>query len=269
MTIIEIIAWSAVGLGALMWVVIAVRKFSLLASIDLTRVPSAVDRQVKLDLVEQRLRRRFHESSLRVFGILGPLVNIVRQVTVGGYGWLVKIEQRYRDRIQYHEQSEQGLASQKNVVMELLSQADQLYSEEKYTEAEKKYIEVIRLSPKTVEAYRGLGRVYLFQKNYRHARASLVHAAKLAPDDADVQCTLAEIYAELDKMNRALKAIEQAVELQPNNPKYLDLAVELALNAHDVYFAEKMLGRLRTANPENQKIEEYENQIFQMKTKKM
>lgn len=269
MTIIEIIAWSCVGAGVLVWVVVVLRKRALLASIDLSQVRAARDMLVKHDIVEARLRRKFSDSSDRILGWVRPSLGLAFGVFGRLYRYLVELEHHYRDRIQHVERKGQDVMTQKNTVMELLSEASKKFDDEAYTDAEKMYIEAISLDPKNAEAYRGLGRVYMNQKNMRHARASLAHAAKVDPDDADTHSTLAEIYAELEKLSQAVKEIQRAVDLQPNNPKYLDQATELAIRDLDVYLAEKMLSRLRKANPDNQKVEEYENKILEMKAKKV
>lgn len=268
MTAIEIIGWSIFGAGVFMWLVLVLRKFSLLASIDLNHVRAARDRVVKHDIAETRLRRKISSSSQHVAGVFGPLFSGIGQMFAGVFQKLQRIEAQYRDRVTHTERKKQDSATQKNTVMELLSEAEKHMDDEELPVAEKKYIEAISLDPTNAEAYRGLGRAYIGQKDFAHARASLVHAAKLDPKDPDIHCTLAEIYQELDKMSQAVKEIMLAVELQPNNPKYLDYAVELAIKDKDVYLAEKTLARLRKANEENQKIEEYENQIFEIKTKR-
>lgn len=61
------------------------------------------------------------------------------------------------------------------------------------SEEEKKYIDMIADNPKDGSAYRGLGFIYLNQKNYSDARACFRRALKLNPQDEEVKNKLEEI----------------------------------------------------------------------------
>jgi len=60
------------------------------------------------------------------------------------------------------------------------------------SEEEKKYIDMIAANPKDGQAYRGLGFIYLNQKNYSDARACFRRALKLDPQDEEVRVKLNE-----------------------------------------------------------------------------
>jgi len=61
------------------------------------------------------------------------------------------------------------------------------------SEEEKKYIDMIAENPKDGQAYRGLGFIYLNQKNYSDARACFRRALKLNSQDEEVRIKLNEI----------------------------------------------------------------------------
>ncbi|MBI4449515.1 hypothetical protein HY634_00470, partial [Candidatus Uhrbacteria bacterium] len=63
------------------------------------------------------------------------------------------------------------------------------------------------------------------------------------------------------KRAAALKEIQAAIGQSPRNPKYLDFAIELAMMERNPRLATKYLTQLREANPENQKLEEFEERI--------
>ena len=59
--------------------------------------------------------------------------------------------------------------------------------------AEKKYIEAVRLDPKSKDAYRGLGDVYLRQGHIAEAKETYAFVAQLDPNDDYVFIKLSEL----------------------------------------------------------------------------
>lgn len=72
-----------------------------------------------------------------------------------------------------------------NKVIDLLEQASNLFGSGQYPEAEKTYIEIIKLDPRNFRAYKGLGKIYVRQNNTPDAVASFEQALKLSPGDEE------------------------------------------------------------------------------------
>jgi hypothetical protein len=62
----------------------------------------------------------------------------------------------------------------------------------------------------------------------------------------------------------AKESILQAVELEPQNPKYLDLLIEIAIICGNKDLALKGYGELRLVNPENQKLSSFKDRIYKI-----
>ncbi len=265
--LIDILSWTILGVSAAGMIIMIIRKFPVLATIDLSRMSREHHARVKTLLTEERLRRKMASANQRFSGWFQPLWQVFAKVFSSLYQQLVKWEKYYREKSESGKSGSATLSQNKNTVIDLLGKSAGLVEEGNYMEAEKKYIDVISIDPRNFEAYKGLGEVYLQQQDYVHARASLSHALKIKPDEPEVHADVAEAFRELGRVNLALKSIEKAIELGGNNPKYLDVQTDLAILAGDKYLAEKTLGILREVNPENQKINEFEERVLQMKIK--
>jgi protein O-GlcNAc transferase len=172
-----------------------------------------------------------------------------------------------------------------------------LVDQEDYDEAEKKYIEIISLEPKNVEAYRGLGNLYFIQNNYEDAKQTFNHVLKINKEDDMAYAKLGAIAAEsgdlkdakdsylqsiniqnkaihffelaevcykLEEYADATKNLEKALEIEPNNPKYLDILITVCIAAKNKAKAADVLDRLNEVNPDNQKIEEFAAEIKEL-----
>ena len=56
----------------------------------------------------------------------------------------------------------------------------------------------------------------------------------------------------------------EALEIEPNNPRYLDLAITLAIEVKNKNYALTLLERLREVNPENAKLVELFEEISKL-----
>lgn len=187
--------------------------------------------------------------------------------------------------------SEEGTTSVKNekqgAVMQLLREAEDYTRQANWPAAEKVYIKVVALAPKTLEAYLGLGNLYLKQKNWDDAAEAykvvlegdreniaalgnlgqalankgewvaavdvLARAAKLDPGNAVRHATLGMAYMTIKDYKHATRAYKEAERHDREN---LSHKAELAKAAHlsgDKALAEEMLSAVLARDPLNER----------------
>lgn len=78
-------------------------------------------------------------------------------------------------------------------IIDLLEQAAKFFGSGNYKKAEETYIEIIKLDPKNIRAYKGLGRMYKKQGNLKDAKASFEHVLQIKPGDSEAREELKNI----------------------------------------------------------------------------
>lgn len=256
---------GVIGVSALItMLVMYARKFPKLAALDLEAM--SVHRQLarKSTLVQERLRRKLDvaKQSLRAF--FTPILGVLRQLFRGVLEYVQALEIRYRAAAKATTKNGEQAAPQQDSIVKLLQEAQALSEEEKYPEAEKKYIAAIAIDTRSVDAYRGLATLYVAMNDLPHAIATLQFLEQLDPKDESTYLELGELYKKAGKYEEALDAFEQALALNPNNPKNLDPFIEVAILNGLKYKAQSTLNKLKEVNPENQKLQKYQEEIDQL-----
>lgn len=259
MWIIPVI-FAVLSLGVILALVI--RKIPELRVINPESIPKEKVRRLKEQLVMDRLNR-----------VRKAKVGKVSKVAQGAFKQASRVGRRAVQKVyaleQYYEKLQktqaQGSAGlDKDSVKRLLDEAEQLVREEEYLGAEKRYIEVISHHPKNVDAYEGLGNLYLRSKQYQSARETMAFAVRLAPEDASVRMSMGELEMAQENWKEASNQIGKAVESRPGNPKYLDAYIESSLNAKLFDEAKKGIELLEKANPENTKLEGWKERLTEL-----
>lgn len=171
----------------------------------------------------------------------------------------------------------------------LLSEGRSLARDLKFADAERRYLEILSLDTRHVDAYKGLGTIYLKQKLYPQARETFEFLVKLKKTDDAVYAGLAEIseaegdltkaetyrdkavelglrqpqrHAELAefllRQNRPVEALasaEGAVNKEPGSARYIELALEAALAAKEVKRARHWYDRYRLTAEDQQRFQ--------------
>lgn len=78
-------------------------------------------------------------------------------------------------------------------IIDLIEEASGYFGKGNLEKAEKLYIDIITKDPKNVRAYKGLGKIYKRQRNFKDAKASFEQVLKIEPDDREVKEELDEI----------------------------------------------------------------------------
>jgi len=70
-------------------------------------------------------------------------------------------------------------------ILDLLEQAAKFFGSGNFKKAEEMYIEIIKLDPKNIRAYKGLGKMYKKQGNLKDAKASFEQVLQIKPGDSE------------------------------------------------------------------------------------
>ena len=191
--------------------------------------------------------------------------------------------------------TDQEIGARNHQVKVLLRNAENAFADGAYETAEKIYIEVISLDEHNAVAYAGLGNVYFAEEHFTEARETYryalrldknnetawLHLADIAERDGHLEkaveyyqkalllndsissrfVKMYELLIQLNQPDTALAAIEQALALEPQNPKYLDNFITTSIIVGNKNQAEDGYQRLRMVNPENQKLSAFRDRI--------
>ena len=243
-------------------VVVYVRAFPKASALDLEAMTLHRQQKRKTNLVENRLRRKLNTLRLSVQAFLKPIGKVLTKLLRGLFHNLVTLEKKYR-------QAAKGAVSTTTEptatsVVTAVQEGTALLDDGKLAEAEKKFIAAVGLDSRSLDAYRGLAKVYEAMGDKVHAIATLQFMVQLDPKDQAIYRELGKLQVELEKYEDALESFEQALELGPNNPKNLDAFIEVAILNKLKYKAQSTLDKLKDVNPENQKLEKYQAEIDQL-----
>lgn len=241
--------------------IIVFRHWHQILVIKPETIPGEREKMLKKTLVSERIKRIMRSK-------LNPLVIIWDQVhgffhTIWHrwYGKTEKLVEREKEKRQVGGSEMRLSATLEN----LLDEARKLVDGGKSKDAEKKFLEVIKLDPKNIEAYRGLGDLYINQKQYAEAKEIYNFLIKLnsvsVNRKSDYYFNLALVNKLEGANGEAYNYALQALELVPNNPRYLDFIIDLSIIEGDKVGARKHLARLKEVNPENQKIANWEESL--------
>lgn len=251
--------------GLLILVILAVfallvRKIPQLRVLDVSTIREEREKELKERIILERFERLRKEKLGGVSKAAGALWTGLSKAGRRLVQRLYRIEQYY----QRLRQPAEG-AADPNAVKRLLDQAGEFVRQDELVQAEKLYIEVISHHPKNVEAYEGLGNLYVRNRQHEQARETLKFALRLEPKNASVLMSLGQLEASDGQKKEALEHLRGAVDLRPKNPKYLDAFVEAALAAESAADATRGIALLKEVNPDNQNIAEFEERAKDLK----
>ncbi|MBU0645945.1 tetratricopeptide repeat protein [Patescibacteria group bacterium] len=239
-------------------IVVFWEKLPQLRKLDVESIPKEQMRQMKEKLIMQRLDRMRSNKLGGVGKAAGVAVKGVSKLGRRAVQRLYALEQYYQ---KVKQETDGEGTTDPETVKRLLNEAEELVRAEEYIPAEKKYIEVISHHPKNVAAYEGLGNLYLEIKSYDQARETFLFTLRIAPDDASVNMSMAELETDLKNHAKACEFAKKAVDKRPGNPKYLDMYIESALAAKLFAEADQGIELLEQVNPENQKIGDFKERL--------
>lgn len=254
----DIIPLIAVVVSLAIIIFIIVKKFPVLAVIDVGSIKSEQEAAKKEEIIASRLKRKIGGFGGIIFKALSPIGRFFRNSFKQLYERVRNLEKKYSKK---KEKSAAAPGEGENEIKSLLFSVEELFAAGKLAEAEQKCIEIISLDHKNIGAYKKLGAIYMEQKNYANAEETLRHILKLAPEDTETMMDLGALLKQRGEMDGALQIFARAVELEPTDPKNLDFLIDISIIVGNKNLAEETLGKLKETNPENQKITEFEERI--------
>lgn len=244
-------------------IAIAVRKFSALASLDVENIPAEKESMVKERIISTRFKRNIIKWSSKILTVLrftsekgGVLFKLI-------FNKLIELKNRYaKEEVLEIEDKEEKIAK-------LHKESQELIKEEYYQEAEKKLIEIIGLDSKNSASFKSLGELYYQIKKHEEALETFKHVLKLIQEDkaadpgqeAEIYFNLALTHKEKESFQEALAELKKVLRIEPNNPRYLDTALEISIIKKDKSMALDAYEKLKEANPENKKLDEWKRKI--------
>ncbi len=237
------------------------KKIPQIRIIDPETVPDSQSKKLKGDIMRKRVERagsdQWKKMQKKVISPAGKNFQLfVRKFA----GKLTAVERRYQEKAR----EESGEKMTPVMMKKAIEQAQKFMDDEMWDRAEKSLIQVISEDPKYIEAYEQLGHLYLLRKDYQQALETFEFLSKLSPEDASVIAYLGQVEDQLKHFKKALRYFKNAVKINPKNPKYLDFLIASAIKIGDKNLAMTTVDRLREVNPDNKKIEKFDQRIEQM-----
>lgn len=255
-------------------IVIVVRKFSALASLDVDNIPAEKEARFKEKLISERLKRSFMKWGFKFQKNFSPVLTSISKSLSWSYDMLKEIKEKYGPQKKLTE------VDLDKKISDLYSKTEELIKNDNFAEAEKNLIEIIGISSKDLKAFKMLAELYYDKKNYEEAKQTYEHVLHLIDDNIQKEgdnvsqeslSEKAEVYFDLSLIcrdsgiaNESSQNIKKALEIEPNNPRFLDTLLEISIINKDKDSALEAFDKLKKADPENKKLVEIEEKIKEL-----
>lgn len=245
-------------------IVIVIRKFSALATLDVENIPAEKEAKIKEKIISNRIKRnviKWNSKLIKIFKKISEKISFISKLA---YNKLHELKDDYKNEV---------ILSAGNKIKKieaLFNESEELFNKGELEKAEKLLIDIIGIDSKNLKSFELLGNIYLKNRNYEEAEQTFKHILKLMEKSEDLS-EIAEIYFNISLVNQASESLEKALEniknslnIEPNNPRYLDSALELSIINKDKEFAFNTYEILAKVNPENHKLEDFKKQIDEL-----
>jgi len=270
-------------------IIIIVRKFSALASLDIENIPAEKEARFKEQIISSRLKRNITKWSTKLGKLIKPIIQLISNF----FKWLHAKLSTLKDDYKSKEVLLDSDSKQK--IDKLFNEAEECKKQSDLVMAEKRYIEIIGLDSKNIKAFKLLAQLYFERKDYGEAKETYEHILKLKADDEEVYEGLAQIdrqkgnliqardkylksldinsqrsqtyfdlalvYQTMGNIKEAVLNAKKALQIEPNNPRYLDTLLEISIMNKDKALASEAYKKLAEVNPDNQKLADLREQI--------
>ena len=242
---------------------IAVPKFPRVAIINIESI--AKEREIKVinRIMLERLRRHWQAVYAFFTTVFGPMAKNVGSRILQYYRHLLELEKM--SRTQPLRKLDIG-----QEITDKLALAEKNIAEGKYDQAEELCIDVIELDRHNLTVYEMLADMYVLMKEYKKSRETLRFLLKLLQKQngeadkhrlANCFSNLGWVYQLEHRYQYALANFKKAVELEPSNPRFLDLLLKISIIVRNKNLARQVFHSMRQADPDNQKLPELKAEI--------
>lgn len=263
---------------------ITIRKLPEIATIDVSTIPEEKEAAIKHKILKDRFSRKTHKQINTVIKSVNPFWRFVQKNFRGLYQYVVDLERKYRRKYR-PLLTKEDLAHN---IEDLLKKAEDFKGLGNYASAEKQYIEIISLDGKNYQAYKGLADLYYTKKEYKQAEEVYNYLIKLnlleqkkfeevgdtegneiysgyQKDLADVYVSYGNLFSDMGNYESAYDTYQLAVDLEPNNPRLINLILDVAIRLGKKSQAIDLFNMLKKVNPDNKKLDELGQRIKDMK----
>ncbi|MBU2613707.1 tetratricopeptide repeat protein [Patescibacteria group bacterium] len=286
------IAFPVAFVSVIVLTVVLGRHWKEIRLLDPTSIKEERMRQVREKIIVQRFERvRAHT--------LAPLSTVVKRGALLGktafhaaYIKLIQLDRFYR-------QAKSPLAhmapSVQDRIRGLIEEARSLARDLKWADAERRYLEVLSIDTRNIDAYKGLGMLYLKQKLYPQAKETFEFLMKIQKADdacfsgmaeiaeaegdaatAEVMRTkaledqprsptrhaeLASFFLERGEPGKAWPLAKRAADLEPKSAKYLVTAIEAAIAMGNQTEARRRFDKLRLLSTDQPRLQSLKERI--------
>jgi len=268
----DIIPFLLIIISFFVIVFIVGKKVPSLRVLDVDTIKEVKESRMKKKILEDRMKRGLKSLGRRIVLLLKPVFEKLFSSMRTSYRKIMDMEKRYKSEVA--KKREEKINPYERI-RRFAAEAREFAKDGKFEEAEERYIKIIEIDDKNVDAYDGLGELYMEQKEYEKARDTFKYLLKLyleyyqdEEDGEAVKHELASCYANiseskerLEDYDKALENVQKAVELEPNNPRFLDLLLKISIIKKDKKLAHDTLKKLKEADPENKKLDELETEV--------
>ncbi|HJV32552.1 MAG TPA: tetratricopeptide repeat protein [Patescibacteria group bacterium] len=289
----NVIGIVLVGAGAVLIWSVLVKKFPQLKLIDLSTMAKERHAEVKSRIMKDRFERSLGAIAGKTATVTAKASGRVKGLYERAYGSLKKMEAKM--------DGGKAAAAKAAPVPDAaagLAEAQKACQEERYEDAERMYIELLKHDAKHVDAYRGLAELYIVQKlydqaaetlefllrltgdddralgrlgqveasrgNFQEAEARYLRSIELSSNATAYRADLGRVYLAAGEAKKAQEQFRTALQAEPHHPKYLDYFLEASILVGDPDSAREALGALEEVNPENAKLEDFRARIDAM-----
>lgn len=289
--------WFFISLALIAAITIAVvlfRHWKEIRLLDPGTIRAEQERKVRERIVNQRFDRRLRHA-------LGPIQRAGRAFGERISQTYRQVEERLAHAARVSVAEPEDVAQPSEGIQGLLIEATRHEIAGRFAEAERAYLEVLRHDDRQFQAYRGLGSLYMAQRQYAQAReiflfleriqgcndtcyASLAEIAESTGDIAQVEtmrkravdsaprsatrhAELASFYLANGSPDYALASARRASELDPENPRMLELCLEAAILVPDRGEAERRYERLSSVISDRRVLQAWRDKVDALPTK--
>ncbi len=270
MSLSEKIALFLVLSSMLAVFIVIIRKFSILSILNTDNIPGEKEAGFKKEIIKKRLDRDLMRFN-RLF-LLG--VNRLKNKAKNALTFVEKNLQALKNS--YLKNRPLPIEERNELIKISFKEAELAEKQDDDVLAEAKYLDIINLDQKNVRAFFFLGELYYNNEKLVEAIQTLSFALKLAIKEkkagllaedlsvAEIYFSLAKAGIDLERLDYALESIREALDLEPNNPRYLDLILDLSIMKRDKGLAWTYFNKMSAINPENNKLQTWREEIISL-----